>query len=131
MIKSLSELAKKTVLDISKKDPNIAKSVARYFMDIDQAIKVAYTQLNDDGIAFFVIGNTKYFGVEVNNAKFIADSMLKHNFLNVNVKKHKISSKILTSFRDEVGKFTSSKDRKEVYSYEYIVSGEKGKSVWT
>ena len=122
----MNGLGKKTYDELLKKDKSVAKSVAKYFVDMDLAVKNTGEMLVDNGLAFFIIGNTKYRSVEVNNAKYIAECMIKHNFKEISVIKRKISSKILTPFRDERGKFSSSKNQKEVYSYEYVIIGKKG-----
>ena len=126
MVNTINEIGKKMVTDLKNKDASTAESVAKYFVDINKAIRIAYNQLNEKGTAFIVIGNTKYHDVKIDNAKFIALSMLEQGFVNVDVIKRKISSKILTSYRDEVGKFSALAGKNVVYSYEYIVVGQKG-----
>jgi adenine-specific DNA methylase len=125
MQEDMKDSGKKTFDELSKKDRSAAKSVAKYFIDIDEAVKNTHELLTDDGLAFFIIGNTKYCHIEVNNAKHVVECMIKYNFQEISVIKRKISSKILTPFRDEWGKFSSSKGQKEVYSYEYVIVGRK------
>jgi DNA modification methylase len=123
---NMSGLGQKTFDELMKVDKIVAKSVAKYFIDIEIAVKNSRELLVDNGLAFFIIGNTKYRSIEVNNAKYIAECMIKHDFQEISVIKRKISSKNLTPFRDERGKFSSSKNQKEVYSYEYVLIGKKG-----
>jgi hypothetical protein len=128
MLTNIIGSGKKTFDELAKKDLRTAKSVAKYFIDIDRTVKNTYRLLRNNGLAFFIIGNTKYEHIEIDNAKFIAECMIKYNFQDINVIKRKISSKILTPFRDERGKFSSSKGQNEVYPCEYIVIGKKAGS---
>lgn len=128
MLRTITESGKKTVEELAGKDLHIAKSVAKYFIDIDRTVKNILRLLKKNGLAFFIIGNTKYEHIEIDNAKFIAECMIKYNFQNINVIKRKISSKILTPFRDEQGKFSSLRGQNEVYPFEYIIIGKKGRS---
>jgi len=72
-----------------------------------------------------VIGNTEYKGVKINNAKHLVESLYMSGFKNVYLTKRKITSKILTPYRDKGGKFTSDENNRKVYSEEFIVVGRK------
>ena len=115
------------VIDINKKlsskDKSKAKSVAKYFLDIDKAIFQAKKMLKKNGMAIFIVGNPKYKGVLVNNLKFFVFSMQKNGFQNIQVTKRKISYKNLTPYRDKNGRFVKKSGLKKVYNYEFIVIG--------
>jgi DNA modification methylase len=102
-----------------------SRSVAKYFIDISNSVKKIHNILKPEGQAVFVIGNTEYKGVKVDNAKFLAICMLNIGFKQVEVKKRKISSKILTPYRDKKGRFSSDRTDKKVYSYEFVITGER------
>ena len=51
--------------------------------------------------------------------------MLSSGFKNGEITKRKISSKILTPYRDKKGKFTTDKNSRKVYAEEFIVIGRK------
>lgn len=101
------------------------KSVVKYFIDIKNTVNKSYDLINDNGLALFVIGNTTHKKVYINNAKYLAKCMLERGFKDVEVLKRKISSKILTPYRDKNGKFSDNKKHKKIYSYEYVVIGMK------
>ncbi len=81
--------------------------------------------LNENGIALFVIGNTEYKGIRINNAKHLVESMLNIGYRDIEITKRKISNKILTPYRDKNGKFTTDKNSRKVYAEEFIVIGKK------
>lgn len=116
----------KTIYDkLRKQDSTKAKSVLRYFYDLEAATEKVKKILKVNGSAAFVIGNTNYKGVTVNNAKVLAQNLIDSDFRNIRVSKRKISNKILTPYRDKEGRFTSNADGKKVYSHEYILMCEK------
>lgn len=123
--KHLSEeclITYKSLAEISKAK---AKSVAKYFIDLEKAVHQVYNLLLTNGYAFFVIGNTKYKGVAVDNTSHLISCLHKANFKEVAITKRKISGKILTPYRDKYGRFSKSSKGRKVYSHEYIVIGKK------
>lgn len=101
------------------------RSALKYFIDMKKTINKSFSIVNPGGIAIFVIGNTSYKGVYVDNAKYLAKCMIQTGFQRVDVFKRKISSKILTPYRDKTGKFSSNKKHRKVYGYEFVVTGRK------
>ncbi len=102
-----------------------ARSVAKYFLDMQKVAEKSFEMLNENGLALFVIGNTEYKGVRVDNAKHLAESLKSAGFRKVQATKRKISNKILTPYRDELGKFSSDASGRKVYSEEFILIGRK------
>jgi len=100
-----------------------ARSVAKYYLDMQKVTDICKDALTPDGMLLMVIGNTEYRGVHIDNVKHLAESMLDSGFNQVLVTKRKISGKILTPYRDENGRFSSSSDKRTVYSEEFIVVG--------
>jgi methylase of polypeptide subunit release factors len=101
------------------------KSILKYFLDMEATIKKCQTLVKDDGYVAFVIGNTKYKGVYIDNAQYLAQCLIDNNFTDIEVKKRKITSKILTPYRDKKGKFSTNKKHRKVYSHEYILIARK------
>ena len=101
------------------------KSVARYFVDMQTASRNCYTMLSDNGIACFVVGDTEYKGVKIENAKHLVESLLDAGFKCVKVSKRKISNKTLSPYRDEAGKFSSDANKREVYHEEFVIIAHK------
>jgi methylase of polypeptide subunit release factors len=101
------------------------KSVARYFLDMQKVAYKSYSILNENGIALFVIGNTTYKGVKIDNAKHLTEALLDAGFKDIKATKRKISNKILTPYRDKEGKFSSDGSGRKVYNEEFIIIGRK------
>ncbi len=81
--------------------------------------------LSDGGMALFVIGDTEYKGIRIENARHLSESLLESGFSKVYVSKRRVTGKILTPYRDELGKFTTDKTSRKVYGEEFIVIGRK------
>ena len=122
--KKLPDFAIQMNKKLSKKDKTKAKSVAKYLLDIDQAILQAKKILKKKGMVIFIIGNPRYKGVLINNLKFFVFSMQKNGFKNIQVAKRKISNKNLTPYRDKNGRFMKQSSLKRVYNHEFIVIGQ-------
>lgn len=123
--KRLNKTGENIVFNLYNKDKRKAKSAAKYFIDMQKTIMKSYQMLNSNGIALFVIGNTEYKGVKINNAKHLVESMINTGFTDIEITKRKISNKILTPYRDKNGKFTTDKNSRKVYAEEFIVIGKK------
>lgn len=108
-----------------KKMTSKVKSVARYYVDIQHAITRCFSMLNNNGMAFFVVGDTEYKEVKIENSKHLVQSLIDNGFIDVKIGKRKISNKLLTPYRDSSGKFTSDKTQRSVYHEEFIISGRK------
>ena len=102
-----------------------AKSVAKYYLDMQRVAKKSYDLLNEKGYALFVIGNTEYKNVRIDNAKHLSQSLFDAGFRELQITKRKISNKILTPYRDSNGKFSSDSSGRKIYSEEFIVIGTK------
>lgn len=113
--------------DLKKVDASKSNSVIKYFRDINKTISQTNKILNPGGSAAFLIGNTSYKGITINNAKFLSESLLQNGFSQVKLIKRRISLKILTPFRNKLGQFSTDCTCKKVYSHEYLIIGEKSK----
>ena len=102
-------------------DKSKSRSVAQYYIDMQSAVKKVYGMLRPGGGALFVIGNTEYKGVKIDNARHLLETLLFGGFVGIEVERRKISNKILTPYRDANGKFTTDKNSRKVYSEEFIV----------
>jgi methylase of polypeptide subunit release factors len=123
--KRLNSSGNKIVSLLLNSDKSKAHSVAKYFLDMQVVAKKSYKMLNSEGIALFVIGNTEYKGVRIDNAKHLAESLFDAGFSKVLTTKRKISYKILTPYRDAIGKFSSNSTGRKIYSEEFIIVGRK------
>ena len=121
----LNSSGMKIVDEMQKIDKAKSKSVAKYYLDMQKVAKKSYDLLNNEGYALFVIGNTEYKGVRIDNAKHLSQSLFDAGFRELQITKRKISNKILTPYRDANGKFSSDSSGRKIYSEEFIVIGKK------
>lgn len=124
-LKRLNNTGTKIVFRLLDQQKSKARSVAKYFLDMQQVAKNCYTMLTKNGIALIVIGNTEYKGIRINNAKHLIESLQTTGFKEVLVTKRIISKKILTPYRDIMGRFTKDSNGRKVYSEEFILIGRK------
>ena len=101
------------------------RSVSQYYIDMQNAVKKAFQMIKPGGGALFVIGNTEYKGVKIDNARHLLEALIEEGFTEVEVERRKISNKILTPYRDSVGKFTTDKNSRKIYSEEFIIFAKK------
>ena len=97
--------------------------MARYYVDIQQAIHKCSQMLSNGGMAFFVVGDTEYKGVKIKNSEHLIQSLIDEGFTDIKAAKRRISNKLLTPYRDEFGRFSSDKSSRTIYHEEYIISG--------
>lgn len=124
-LKRLNNTGSRIVFRLLYQHKPKACSVAKYFLDMQQAAAVCHSMLNNGGMALFVIGNTEYKGVKIENACHLAESLINSGFAEVFVTKRKISKKILTPYRDKRGRFTTDGTGRKVYAEEFILIGRK------
>jgi len=124
-LKRLNDSGSDIVFRLLTQDKSKARSVAKYFLDMQNVANDCFSMLSDNGIALFVIGNTEYKGVRIDNAKHLVNSLQNCGFKKIFVTKRKISKKILTPYRDKKGRFTTNCSGRKVYSEEYIIVGRK------
>lgn len=125
IIRQLGDTAWRTYQDMQTEDPSRAASIARYFVDLDKAIRRCWDVLDKTGIAVFVIGNTQYKGVKIENAEHVRTSMERVGFKKVCAISRKVSAKTMTPFRDERGRFTRDCSQRQVYAKEFVIIGKK------
>lgn len=124
-IRKLGNVAWQTYRDMRKEDPSHASSIARYFVDLDKAVRRCWEVLEPGGMAVFVIGNTQYKGVKVDNAAHLAASMSRAGFRSVATQPRKVSLKTMTPYRDARGRFTRNSSERQVYAEEFVLTGTR------
>lgn len=124
-LKRLNNTGTHIVFRLLDQNKSKARSVAKYFLDMQKVAKNCYSMLHDEGMALFVIGNTEYKGVRIDNVRHLTESLQNSGFSEIRVTKRKISNKTLTPYRDEQGHFTSDDKGRKVYSEEFILIGRK------
>lgn len=121
----INQTGKAIIESLIRVDKSRSKAVIKYFYDLDKTVNKVYALLNDNGHAAFVIGNTSYKGIYIDNAKFLIESFFTKGFSEIQVTKRKISSKILTPYRDQKGKFSNNEKGQKVYSHEFVIIAKK------
>ena len=124
-IETFSAAGKASYSDLLQVEPHKARSVARYFLDVDKAVAKCRRMLNDGGMAVFVIGNTGYKGVQIDNREHLVHCMNRANFREVETVPRKVSLKIMTPYRDARGRFTRDAKQRRVYGEEFVVIGRR------
>ena len=124
-VKELGPTAEKTYCGLLREDRHKAHSVARYFLDIDKAVAKCERMLNNGGMAIFIIGNTQYKNIKIDNAGHVAKCMERAGYCGVQSIQRKISLKIMTPYRDSRGRFTRDSTQRKVYGEEFVVIGRK------
>ncbi|MEN5003237.1 DNA methyltransferase [Stenotrophomonas indicatrix] len=124
-IRDLNRTATRTVFSLYEQDRRAAQSVANYFVDM-QAIAVRAKRIvRPGGIAMFVIGNTQYRGVDVDNASHLTESLLLAGFSKIRAIKRTISNKSATPYRTSSGKFSKTRTSNHIYSHEYVLMAHR------
>ena len=121
----LNQVGLQVVFSLFNHDQLAARSVANYYLDMQAVAKRCYQFLGKKGIAVFVIGNTQYSGVEIDNASHLAEALFDAGFSRVRATKRRISNKMHTPFREGDGRFSQSEKDKTIYSEEFIVIGHR------
>ena len=121
----ISKQAKSIVAALYNASSNKAASVAKYFTDIRKGVFNCHRILRPEGMALFVIGNTEYKGILVDNTENLVKSMQDVGFEAIKVVRRRISRKNLTPFRDAQGCFSADSKSRHVYAEEFIVTGRK------
>lgn len=124
-ISNLSRVAGGIYNRLMERDPHKANAVAKYFLDIKESILKCQRLMRRNGMAVFVIGNTAYRGIKIDNAGHLASCMRAAGFKDVKKISRRMSLKTLTPYRDPKGRFAKQAGQKEVYAEEFIVVGRK------
>jgi methylase of polypeptide subunit release factors len=117
--------SRSTVLRLHAVDKCKARATARYFLDIRKVIKKSRTLLRPGGMILLVVGNTEYMGVEINNAGFIGRCLKASGYRNISRTRRRISSKILTPYRNALGEFTKDSKGRQVYAEEFVFTARR------
>jgi hypothetical protein len=81
--------------------------------------------LKSKGFILLIMGDTEYKSVHIENARHIVELLFLNGFENIEITKRKVSGKILTPYRDSLGRFTTNSESRKVYSEEFIILGQK------
>ena len=106
-------------------DRRRARSVGRYFLDLDRAVAKCVRLLKPRGLVFFVIGNTQYNSIPIDNSIHLARCMERAGLQDIEILPRKMSRKTMTPYRDDLGRFTRDSTRRTVYGGEFVLVGSR------
>lgn len=124
-ISKLNTVGSAIITDLTTKERSTAKAAANYFLDMQAVARRCHGMLSDQGLGVFIIGNTEYKGVRLNNAAHLTESLLVGGFKRVRIAKRRMTGKILTPYRDSKGRFSQSGDGRHVYGEEFVLIASK------
>lgn len=119
--KSLNAVGTQVVFTLYDKDRAAAQAIAKYYLDMQYVAARCLSFLRPGGIGVFVIGNTEYKGVHVDNGSHLAVALLEAGFGRVKVTKRRIINKAHTPYRRQDGKFSQRETNKQTYAEEFIL----------
>jgi methylase of polypeptide subunit release factors len=122
-IEQLNSTGRSIVSELMKNNNPKARSVAKYFLDMQQVANSCRQMVSKNGSTLFVLGNTEYGGVKIDNVKHLCESLKLSGFEEIRVSKRTVSGKILTPYRDKKGRFSSNSKNRKVYAEEFIIMG--------
>ncbi|HMO03748.1 MAG TPA: class I SAM-dependent methyltransferase [Kiritimatiellia bacterium] len=122
-VKQLNAAGSAIVFRLYDAEHRKARATARYFVDMHRTVKQCRKALRPGGMVLFVIGNTEYKGVKVDNAAYLRDCLSQESFTEIETTRRKVSAKNLTPYRDTLGRFTADATSRQVYSEEFVVTG--------
>lgn len=122
---ALNDVGLQVVFSLYGKNKAAARAVAKYYLDMQKVAGRCFGFLSEKGIGVFVIGNTEYCNVHIDNASHLAEALICAGFSRVKVTKRRVKNKINTPFRDVGGRFSRSETQRSVYSEEYILIAHK------
>ncbi|MCY3725307.1 MAG: DNA methyltransferase [Rhodobacteraceae bacterium] len=128
LIKKLGDSAWETYNAMNSIEKRHSYSIARYFIDLDKTVSKCWNFLSDIGMAVFVIGNTQYKDVSINNAELLQESMSRVGFHSIQRIKRQVSLKSIPTYRDKYGRFTNKDKHRKVYAEEFVIIGLKNKT---
>lgn len=124
-VRQLNDAGQNIVFRLQNVDHRKAVASARYFRDMAETVRKCYQLLHRRGMVFFVIGNTEYKGVKVDNRAYLKKCLEQEKFEDIVVSRRIITGKTLTPYRDIGGRFTTDNTSRKVYAEEFIVMGRK------
>ena len=121
----LNDVGKEIVSNMRAKmrETSRTRSVAKYYIDMQLAIRKCRKMLNNAGMIFLVVGDTEYKGVKIRNSQHLVQTLFDEGFSDIKITKRRISNKLLTPYRDSIGRFSSDKTQRTIYHDEFIISG--------
>lgn len=123
--RKLNDVGMELVFGLYDRDRAAARSVANYLIDMQDTALRCHEFVRPGGLAVFVIGNTEYRGVKIDNAAHLTESLFQAGFTKIRATRRRISNKKHTPFRRSCGQFSRAPADKNIYSEEYVLLAHK------
>lgn len=122
-VKQLNPAGSAIVFRLYDAEHRKARATARYFVDMHRTVKQCRKVLRPGGMVLFVIGNTEYKSVKIDNAAYLRECLAQEAFTEIETARRKVSAKNLTPYRNTLGRFSTDATSRQVYAEEFIVTG--------
>jgi methylase of polypeptide subunit release factors len=117
----LNDVGTQVVFSLFNHDPRLSRAVARYYLDMQKIAEQCRRLLRPRGLAAFVIGNTTYRGVRIDNASHLAEALLRAGFSRLVAVRRQLANKAHTPFRDPSGRLSRTPVIDHVYADEFVL----------
>lgn len=126
VLRNLNSVGEQVVFSLFDRDRAAAEATATYFLDMQKVALRCHEFLRPGGIAVFLVGNTQFRGVRIDNANHLVESLLDSGFVDVRVAKRQLSNKPNTPYRLPNGRLSATRTEMQIYAEEYIVMAQRG-----
>jgi hypothetical protein len=120
-LRGLNEVGAQVVFSLFERDPSLSRAVARYYLDMQEVVRRCRDLVRPGGLAAFVIGNTTYRGVRIDNASHLGEALLRTGFTRLAVIRRRLLNKPHTPFRDARGRLSRTPSLGDIYADEFVL----------
>jgi DNA modification methylase len=120
-VHGLNDVGAQIVFSLFDRDPRLSRAVARYYLDMQAVAERCRDVLRPGGLAAFVIGNTAYRGIDIDNASHLGEALLRAGFSRLAAVRRPLLNKPHTPFRDTRGRLSRTPAIDNVYADEFIL----------
>jgi methylase of polypeptide subunit release factors len=124
-MRHLNAVGMQIVFSLFDKDRALAEALATYFLDMQKVVRRCREFLAPDGICVFVVGNTQFKGVRIDNANHMVESLIDAGFGDIRVLRRPVTNKLNTPYRLPNGRLSSTPTSMGIYAEEYIVMAQR------
>ncbi|HTU09561.1 MAG TPA: DNA methyltransferase [Allosphingosinicella sp.] len=121
----LNPIGLQVVFALYNRNRRLAEAMAAYFLDMQRTAQRCHALLRSGGLAVFVIGNTQFDGIRIDNANHLVESLIDAGFENVRVIKRVLSNKPNTPYRLPSGRLSAAPTEMSIYSEEYVLMAQR------
>lgn len=120
-VQHLNDVGAQIVFSLFDRNERLARAVAHYYLDMQTVAQRCREVLHAGGLAAFVIGNTTYRGIEIDNASHLGEALLRAGFNRLAAVRRQLLNKPHTPFRDTRGRLSRIPATDNVYADEFVL----------